>query len=123
MHTFADKSKTARQGASVRPKTLRRTHIGHSDDVRAILHAQRMIGNQAKQESIAADSTRGLKPDVEEDEIIRGRTSGEIIGDIARPIGTTLGNVVTSATGVLTGISISTKTNKGPTWNSHGAFV
>jgi hypothetical protein len=68
-------------------------------------------------------ATRGLKSGVVEDEIIRGRTVGEFIGDVARPVGTALGNVGGSVAGALTGISISSTTNAGPTWNNHGACV
>jgi len=68
-------------------------------------------------------ATRGLKSGVGEDEILRGRTVGEVIGDVARPVGTALGNVVGSVVGASTGISISSTTNAGPTWNNHGSFV
>lgn len=123
MRTFAEKTKVTRQNTSSKSRTLRRTYIGQSDNVRAVLHARRMIDNQAKHGSIAANSTRGLKSDLDDNKIIRGRTPEEIVGDVARPIGTALGNVITSTAGMLTGINISTKTTKGPTWNSHGAFV
>ncbi|MCP5244951.1 MAG: hypothetical protein H6937_13020 [Burkholderiales bacterium] len=123
MHMFAEKPKVAQQNAPGKPKIPRRTHSEQSDNVRAILHTQRMVDSQAEQGTIAVNSTRGLQSDVEDDEIIRGPTTEEIVGDVARPIGTVLGNVITSAAGMLTGISISTKTNKGPTWNNHGAFV
>jgi hypothetical protein len=123
MRTFAERPKITQQITSAKSRTPRRAHSGQSNAVSSILHAQRIIDNQAEQRSIEAHSIRGLKPDVRDDEIIRGRTTGEIIGDVARPVGTALGNVVTSAAGLLTGISISTTTKKGPTWNNHGAFV
>lgn len=65
---------------------------------------------------------RGLKPSATEDEVLRGRTVGESIGDVARPVGTFLGNVFGWIAGAVTGISISSSTNTGPTWNNHGAF-
>ncbi|MDR4513728.1 hypothetical protein [Nitrosomonas sp.] len=123
MHTFSDKSRVAQPIVSAKSRTLHRMHIGQSDTVRSLFHTHRMIDNPVKPEPDRADSKRGLKPEIENDEIIRGRTTGEIIGDIARPIGTTLGNVAASTAGMLTGINISTATHKGPTWNNHGAFV
>ena len=123
MRMFAEKPKVAQHSVPAKPKNARRTHIGQNNDVRAFLQSQRMVDSQTEHGSIESVSTRGLKVDQDDNEIIRGRTPEEVVGDVARPIGTALGNVVTSAAGVLTGISISTKTNKGPTWNNHGAFV
>ncbi|MCH8987737.1 MAG: hypothetical protein IIA92_02910 [Chloroflexi bacterium] len=65
----------------------------------------------------------GLKSGVGEDEFLLGRTVGEFIGDVARPVGTFVGNVVGAVAGALTGISISSATHAGPTWNNHGAFI
>lgn len=81
-----------------------------------------MIDNQAEQRPIAASPTRGL-PDVESKEIKRGRTTHEKINDVARPVVTVLGNLATSIASPLTGISNTTTTKQGPTWNSRGAFV
>lgn len=67
-----------------------------------------------------AQPSRGLKPGVS-DELIRGRTPSEKAGDIVRPVGTLLGNVVGATAGMVTGISISTTSNSGPTFKRHGA--
>jgi len=50
------------------------------------------------------------------------RTIGESVGDFFRPIGTGVGNMVGSVAGALSGISISSTNNTGPTWNDHGHF-
>ncbi|SEM68007.1 hypothetical protein [Nitrosomonas marina] len=123
MHAFANKSRLVQQLASARSKTLNRTYIGQRRDIRSFLHTHRRIDNPVKTEPNGAGSTRGLSPEADNGEIIRGRTTGEIIGDIGRPIGTALGNVAASTASMLTGISITTTTNQGPTWNNHGAFV
>jgi hypothetical protein len=69
-------------------------------------------------------TTGGKKPggQIQEGEVIGGRTWGEFFGDIGRPIGSALGNVVGSVAGALTGISISSSSLVGPTWNDHGHF-
>jgi hypothetical protein len=80
------------------------------------------INHQALSDS---SLTAGLKPGVapdQDNEIVGGRTFGEMVGDVARPVGTGVGNVVGSVAGALTGISISSTTNSGPTWNNHGHF-
>ena len=64
----------------------------------------------------------GLTSSQMEDQDLGGRTDGESIGDVARPIGTRLGNVVGAIAGAFTGINISTTDNTGPTWNDHGHF-
>jgi len=70
----------------------------------------------------AMHAERGLKPNAQPDEVVRGRTVGEFVGDVARPVGTAIGNVFGAVVGALTGVSISSNTNTGPTWNNHGAF-
>lgn len=119
MRAFTEKNIQKTTSAKSR---IPRPHIGQNHPVGAILQAQRMIDNQAEQWSTEAIPTRGL-PDTERDEIIRGRTADEKINDVARPVVTVLGNVATSIASALTGISISTTTKQGPTWNNHGAFV
>jgi hypothetical protein len=66
----------------------------------------------------------GLQPgaDPEEDVLLGGPQTEEILGDIARPVGTALGEVVGSVAAAVTGISISSTTNVGPTWSDHGRF-
>jgi hypothetical protein len=92
-----------------------------------ILALQRSAGNAAVQRMLADDAlgAGGLMPGVPVDETqpeIGVGGFGETVGDIARPIGTGIGNAFGGAVGALTGISISTTTNTGPTWNDHGAF-
>lgn len=67
----------------------------------------------------------GFRPGVEPgeaEEFLGGRTFGEVIGDIARPVGTAVGNVVGGIAEAVTGITISSTTNTGPTWRPHGEF-
>src|SRR5690606_15863699 len=65
----------------------------------------------------------GLKPKSGTDTDIGGRTPGEAIGDVTRPIGAALGNVVGSIAGAVTGISVSSVTTTPAAWNDHGHFV
>ncbi len=123
MRTFTERPKITQQITSTKSRIHRRVHSGQSAAVSSILQAQRLNDNNDDQRSIELNSLRGLKAEVREEEILRGRTTDEIIGDIVRPVGTALGNVVTSTAGLLTGISVSTKTTQGPTWRNHGAFV
>jgi hypothetical protein len=92
-----------------------------------ILDLQRSAGNAAVQRMLNADAppTGGLLPGLPEGEEDTGVTLGGImdtLGDVARPIGTGVGNAFGSAVGALTGISINSTSNSGPTWNDHGAF-
>jgi hypothetical protein len=67
----------------------------------------------------------GLKPGVgaeQEDEVVGGRTGEELMGDIARPVGTAALNLLGWAGGAVTGVSISSNTNSAPTWSNHGHF-
>jgi len=94
------------------------------------LSLQRTRGNSFLQEMAAkaaqADSDNGaiagLKPIGEEEEFLGGRTIGEALGDVGRPIKTALGNIIGSIAGAFTRIKISTTTNVGPTWSNHGLF-
>ncbi len=70
----------------------------------------------------ASREARGLRPDPRPGEVLRGRTAGEFIGDIVRPVGTALGNIGGAIVGAITGVSISSTTNTGPTWSPHGVF-
>ena len=65
----------------------------------------------------------GLKPKSGTDHDIGGRTPGEAVGDVTRPIGTAIGNVVGSIAGAVTGVSVSSVTTTPAAWNNHGHFV
>jgi hypothetical protein len=83
------------------------------------------LGYGEASKAVQSSGIGGLKPGVEpqdEHELIGGRTVGEFLGDVGRPVGTFFGNVFGSLVGALTGISISSKTNVGPTWTNHGQF-
>lgn len=80
-------------------------------------------GNSAIDQNI--HTSAGLKPGIgedQEDELVGGRTLGESIGDIVRPVDTFTGNVIGSVAGYMTGIDIYSNTNSGPTWTNHGHF-
>jgi len=68
------------------------------------------------------DATLGLKPVAREDEWVMGRTAGEFVGDVGRPIGSFFSNVYGSAVGALTGVSISSTTTAGPVWYANHGF-
>src|SRR5438034_417402 len=57
-----------------------------------------------------------------EDEIIGGRTWGEFFGDLGRPVGTGLGNLLGWAAAAVTGIDVTSNSLVGPTWSSNGNF-
>lgn len=93
--------------------------VPHPSDV---LGLQRSAGNRAVQRLLG-----GLvpgAPEGEQEELLVGgaATLGERIGDVARPGATGLGNLLGAAVGALTGITIASSTNSGPTWNAHGHF-
>jgi hypothetical protein len=91
-----------------------------------VLRLQRSAGNHAVS-TMLSGLVPGAEPSEEETEMIGGlplaRTFGEAVGDVARPLGVGLGNVVGGIAGALTGISISTTDNAGPTWNPNGSFT
>ncbi len=74
-------------------------------------------------DSVADNSTHGLKPGVEDNEILRGRTTEEVFLDMVRPAGTALENALIANAGASSGVSVTTIHQKGPTWSGHGAFV
>src|SRR5262245_37199174 len=47
MRTFVQKPKATQQTTPAKPTTLGRAHLGHSLDVKSIIHLQRTIRNQA----------------------------------------------------------------------------
>lgn len=98
------------------------TRLGH-DLSRMPMHLKAPSAMLQGGDSVADNPTHGLKPGVEDNEILRGRTTGEIIGDIVRPVGTALENALIANAGASAGVSVTTITQKGPTWSSHGAFV
>lgn len=107
---------------------------------RDVVQLQRTIGNQAVQRLLAGSAPRqnastaqhetaagsmgGKKPGGQyaEGEVIGGRTAGEFLGDIGRPISTGFGNIIGGIAGAVTGVSINSSDMTGPTWNDHGHF-
>ncbi|MDZ4720258.1 MAG: hypothetical protein SH847_17530 [Roseiflexaceae bacterium] len=137
MTTLAQKGTAPEQTPAAPSAVLNGDQVGQHQQMHSILGLQRAIGNQAVQRQLntrsghttgdlAAYQIGGLKPgaDIDDSEVgIGGTTVGESIGDIARPVGSALGNLVGSVAGALTGISISSNTNVGPTWSDHGQFL
>ncbi|HLW32766.1 MAG TPA: hypothetical protein VKX40_10930 [Aequorivita sp.] len=78
--------------------------------------------NSNKDSKKSQSSIAGLSPFQNEEQFVGGRTFGEFVGDIVRPVGTGIGNIVGDIAGAVTGINISSTTNSGPTWNNHGHF-
>jgi hypothetical protein len=79
------------------------------------------IRNHAHRES-GDFGERGLRATPpKEKEVIRG--VGDTISDVVDVIGTGLGNVVGGVAGLLTGISIASTTNAGPTFGPQGAAM
>jgi hypothetical protein len=76
----------------------------------------------AKHEMDAAGFAPELTEDDRAQDVGGGRTFGELVGDVARPIGTGLGNIVGDIAGAVTGVTISQNTTTAPTWNDHGHF-
>jgi len=68
------------------------------------------------------DATLGLKPGAREDEVVMGRTAGEFVGDVGRPVGSFFSNVFGSAVGALTGVSISSTTTVPAVWQPNLEF-
>lgn len=120
----------------------RARHAPNSLMPREVLELQSVIGNRAVQGLLTAGAAHpapqrrggvgspkshavGGLQDLGSDEgnvLLGGRTIGEFVGDVARPVETAVGNVLGSAVGALTGVSISSNTNSGPTWSNHGEF-
>ncbi len=123
MRTFAERPKITQQITSIKSRIPRRAHIGQSHAVSSIFHSQRMFDNKDEQRLTGANSTRGLKADVGDEEILRGRTTGEIILDVVRPVGTALENALISGAGASAEVRVATTTKKGPTWKKYGVFV
>ncbi|MDB5033309.1 MAG: hypothetical protein JWQ98_550 [Chlorobi bacterium] len=142
MRSFVEQSREARKltstGSPPQP-----TYIGRSRDPNMVARASNAIEEQPERAAASgfghdfsriparADAGgrlpgmsrhRGLNPDAGENELVRGRTAGEFIGDVARPVGTFLGNAFGSVVGALTGISVSSTTNTGPTFSDNGAL-
>ncbi len=71
----------------------------------------------------AAKPARGLEiVTTPEATVSEGPTTEEAEADVNRPGATAIGNLIGSAAAALTGISISSTTNTGPTWRNRGAF-
>lgn len=56
------------------------------------------------------------------EEFVGGRTPGEFVGDVARPVGTVFGNIVGGVAGALGGNKISYTNVVAPTRGDHGRF-
>ena len=69
-----------------------------------------------------SSESRGFKEDARPGEMLRGRTAGEFVGDIFRPVGAALGNAVGGIAAAVTGVDINTNTLTGPTWSPHGVL-
>lgn len=66
----------------------------------------------------------GLKTEaVSDTEDVGGRTAGEFLGDIGRPVGSFFGNLFGGIVGAVAGNSISSVTTTPPRWNPHGNFL
>jgi hypothetical protein len=118
--------------ASMRPAdvlALQRTAGNHA--VSTML-AEAAGGQARRDQSVGgpAGAMGGLKPSAlakeENDRSVIGgqvnRTFGETLGDMARPIGVGLGNIVGGVTGALTGVSISSTDVTAATWSPNGNF-
>lgn len=104
---------------------------------RDVLQLQKSVGNHAVRNMLAGSRAAsapsggmpalsgGLpaqEPEEENHQVIGGATFGEMLGDIGRPVGAALGNVVSSAAGALTGVTISSANTTAPNWKDHGDF-
>ncbi len=98
--------------------------IGTSAFAPSRLSAQRAFGNRAIARSSRGPSdSSGFDPTASDDQDVgAGRTAGEAVGDIGRPVGSFLGNVFGSIVEAVAGNSISSATTSAPVWNPHGHF-
>jgi hypothetical protein len=92
-----------------------------------VLQLQRTAGNQAVSSALAGGLLPGApQPEEEQEQVVGGQTLGrdvgETVGDIARPIGTGLGNLFGGAVAALTGININSSNVVAPRWDPHGDF-
>ncbi len=53
---------------------------------------------------------------------VDGRTLWELLGDVARPVGSFLGNIVGGVAGAVTGTGVSTTDHTKPSWSPGGVF-
>jgi hypothetical protein len=107
-----------------------------------VLQLQRTLGNRAVQQLLgrgaperapeeAMPDRSGLELGTEAEEedtdlggeLARQRTFGEWLGDLWRPIGAGLGNIVGGAAELLTGLKINTNTTTPAAWNNHMQFL
>jgi hypothetical protein len=102
-------------------------HFGSNSSRIPIPAGSPMAGQRIdKAMSSVTTDTGGLTPGVgpdRENEDIGGRTFGEVVGDVFRPVGSALGNVVGSVAEAVTGIGISSNTTTPAAWNNHGHFL